>query len=111
MNPDDKTGFKKVLSVVMDYFGMGRTTSIVDTILFTLVIIFACFWFLPAAPPGIITITSGEKDSASYSVAEKCVRIIALDGLKLVIWPSAGLAENLKRLADPASQVVSYRSI
>jgi TRAP-type uncharacterized transport system substrate-binding protein len=105
MSTDDKSGFNKILSVFMEFFGLGRMASIVALILVTLVIVFACFWFFHSAPPKTITITSGEKGSAYYSVAEKYAKILARDGVKLVILPSAGSAENLKRLADPAFKV------
>jgi hypothetical protein len=51
MSANGQTGFKKILSVLMDYFGMGRTASIVAMIIVALVIIFACFWFFHSAPP------------------------------------------------------------
>ena len=105
MTADGKTGFNKILSTFMDYFGLGRTASTVGMIMVALVIIFACFWFFHTAPPKTITITSGEKGSAYYSVAEKYAKILARDGVKLVILPSAGSVENLQRLADPAFKV------
>ncbi|PKN17300.1 MAG: C4-dicarboxylate ABC transporter substrate-binding protein [Deltaproteobacteria bacterium HGW-Deltaproteobacteria-6] len=89
----------------MDYFGMGRAASIVAMIVVILVIIFACFWFFHSAPPKTITITSGEKGSAYYSVAEKYAKILARDGVKLVILPSAGSVENLQRLTDRTFKV------
>ena len=105
MSTNGKTGFNKIMSMFMDYFGMGRTASIVGMILVTLVIIFACFWFFHTAPPKTITMTSGEKGSAYYSVAGKYAKILARDGVKLVILPSAGSVENLQRLVDPAFKV------
>lgn len=105
MSTDGKTGFNKIPAMFMDYFGMGRTASIVAMILVAGVIIFACFWFFHSAPPKTITITSGEKGSAYYNVAGKYAKILARDGVKLVILPSAGSVENLSRLADPAFKV------
>ena len=105
MSKDGKTGFNKILSMFMDYFGMGRTASIVAMIFVSCVIIFACFWFFHSAPPKTMTITSGEKGSAYYSVAEKYAKILARDGVKLVILPSAGSVENLQRLTDRSFKV------
>lgn len=105
MRADGKTGFNKVLSVFMDYFGFGRTASIVAMALVAAVIVFACFWFFHSAPPKTIIVTSGEKGSAYYSVAEKYAKILARDGVKLVILPSAGSVENLQRLTDPQVKV------
>ena len=105
MSTDGKTGFDKVLSVFMDYFGIGRTASIVAMVLVAAVIVFACFWFFHSAPPKTIVMTSGEKGSAYYSVAEKYAKILARDGVKLVILSSAGSVENLRRLTDPSVRV------
>ncbi len=105
MSTDGKTGFNKVLSVFMDYFGIGRTASIVAMILVAAVILFACFWFFHSAPPKTVVMTSGEKGSAYYSVAEKYAKILARDGVKLVILSSAGSVENLQRLTDPSVRV------
>lgn len=104
MRANGKTGFNKILSMFMDYFGMGRAASIVAMILVAAVIVFACFWFFHSAPPKTIIMTSGEKGSAYYSVAEKYAGILARDGVKLIILSSAGSEENLRRLADPAFQ-------
>ena len=105
MSAEGKTGLHKILSVFMDYFGMGRTASIVAMTIVGLVIIFACFWFFHSLPNKTITITSGEKGSAFYSVAEKYAAILARDGVKLIILPSAGSVENLQRLNDPVFKV------
>ncbi len=105
MNAEGKTGFNKILSIFMDYFGMGRTASIVAMAVVALVIIFSCFWFFHSAPPKTIIMTSGEKNSAYYSVAEKYAKILARDGVKLIILPSAGSMENLQRLTDSAFKV------
>ena len=89
----------------MDYFGLGRTAAIVGMIVVVLLIMTACFWFFHSAPPKTLIITSGEKGSAYHSVAEKYAKILARDGVKLVILTSAGSVENLQRLADPAFKV------
>jgi len=78
MGEDGKTGFNKILSLFMDYFGLGRTASIVGMIVVVLLIMTACFWFFHSAPKTLI-VTSGEKGSAYYSVAEKYAKIIARD--------------------------------
>ena len=100
-----KATFDKIPAMFMDNFGLGRKASIVIMIIVGLVIIFACFWFFHSAPPKTITITSGEKGSLYYSVAEKYAKILARDGVKLIILSSAGSVENLKRLADSSFKV------
>jgi TRAP transporter TAXI family solute receptor len=91
----------KILATFMDNFGLNRTASMVVMIIAGLVIVFSCFWFFHSAPPKTITITSGEPGSAYYKVAQKYAEVLARDGVKLKILPSAGSAENLKRLTDP----------
>jgi TRAP-type uncharacterized transport system substrate-binding protein len=101
----DNGYINKILATFMDNFGLNRTASIIAMIIVGLVIFFSCFWFFHSAPPKTITITSGEKDSAYYKVAQKYAEILAHDGVKLKILSSAGSAENLKRLADPEFKV------
>ena len=105
MAADRKTAWNKVLSMFIDYFGMGRTASIVAMIIAGLVIVFACFWFFYSAPPKTITITSGDKDSVYYKIARKYAEVLARDGVTLKILTSAGSAENLQRLSDPSFKV------
>jgi TRAP-type uncharacterized transport system substrate-binding protein len=105
MDANRKTAFDKITAMFMDNFGLGRKTSIVTMIIVCLVIIFSCFWFFHSAPPKTITITSGEKGSLYYSVAEKYAKILARDGVKLIILSSAGSLENLNRLLDPSFKV------
>jgi hypothetical protein len=81
MGEDGKTGFNKIFSLFMDYFGLGRTASIVGMIVVVLLIMTACFCFFHSAPPKTLIITSGEKGSAYYSVAEKYAKILARDNL------------------------------
>ena len=95
----------KILATFMDNFGLNHTASMVVMIIVGMVIIFSCFWFFHSAPPKTITITSGEQGSAYYKVAQKYAEVLARDGVKLKILPSAGSAENLKRLTDPKFKV------
>jgi len=95
----------KILTTFMDNFGLNRTASIVVMIITGVIIVFSCFWFFHSAPPKTITITSGDPDSSYYKVAKKYAEVLARDGVKLKILPSAGSAENLKRLTDPSFKV------
>jgi TRAP-type uncharacterized transport system substrate-binding protein len=105
MEVSRKSAFDRMTAMFMDNFGLGRRASIVIVVIVGLVMIFACSWFFYSAPPKTLTITCGEKGSLYYSVAEKYAKILARDGVKLVILPSAGSVENLKRLADPSFKV------
>lgn len=105
MDINRKTRFDKIPAMFMDNFGLGRKASLGIVVLVGFVIVFACFWFFYSAPPKTMTITCGDKGSLYYSVAEKYAKILARDGVKLIILPSAGSLENLKRLADPSFKV------
>jgi hypothetical protein len=94
----------RISAMFMENFGLTRRASVAIMIAAGLLILFACFWFFHSAPPKSLTITAGEKGSVYYSVAEKYAGILARDGVKLVILPSAGSVENLARLCDPASR-------
>ena len=97
--------FSRTTAALGENFGLGRRAALAITIVAGLMIVFACWWFFHSAPPKTIIITSGDKASLYHAVAEKYARILARDGVKLVILPSAGAVENLRRLADPSFQV------
>lgn len=61
--------------------------------------------FVHPAPPDTITISSGPEGSSYALVAERYRKILARQGVTLKILPSQGSLENLKRLADPKTQV------
>ena len=105
MDTDRKTALTRLPAVIMDNFGLGRNAAVAVMIAIVGLVILACVWFFYSAPPKTITITCGEKGSLYYGVAEKYVKILARDGVKLVLLTSAGSVENLKRLTDPAFKV------
>ena len=89
----------------METFGIGRTASLIAIVLIVVVTVFATYWFFHSAPPDTITITSGPAGSIFQMNAEKYVKILARNGVKLKILPSQGSQENLKRLANPSFHV------
>lgn len=105
MDASRKAASSRFPTVIMENFGLGRNAAIAVMIAIVLLVILACLWFFHSAPPKTITITCGEKGSLYYGVAEKYAKILARDGVKLVLLTSAGSVENLKRLADPAFKV------
>jgi TRAP-type uncharacterized transport system substrate-binding protein len=74
-------------------------------VLLTIAAIGAAYWYMRPAPPDTITITSGPAGSTFQLTAEKYRKILARNGVKLQILPSAGSLENLRRLNDPAQRV------
>ena len=89
----------------MDNFGLSRRTSLMIVIVAGLLIGFACWWFFHSAPPKTIILTCGEKDSLYFRIAQRYAEILARDGVKLIILPSAGSLENLQRLSDASFTV------
>ncbi len=97
--------FKRILAMFMDNFGLDRRTAAAIVIVVGLLIVIAGYWFFHSAPPKTITLTCGEKDSLYYRVAERYAKILARDGVRLIILPSAGSLENLQRLTDASFPV------
>jgi TRAP transporter TAXI family solute receptor len=75
--------------------------SLAPVVLASVIAIAIAFHFVQPAPPSTITISSGPDGSIFRSIAEKYRKILARNGIKLEILPSAGSLDNLKRLADP----------
>src|SRR5438105_3093650 len=61
--------------------------------------------FAQPAAPDTITFSSGAECSNFRVNAEKYQKILARNDVKLVILPSQGSLENLKRLSDPKFKV------
>ena len=61
--------------------------------------------FVQPAPPHTITISAGPDGSVFRSAAEKYRKILARNGVELVILSSEGSQDNLKRLTDENSHV------
>ena len=102
---DEKNGFSQMVGVFAETFGLGRGAAISAILLIASVTLFGVFWFFHSAPPRTIYITSGPEGSAFQKSAEKYRVILARNGVKLKILPSAGSLENLKRLGNPAFRV------
>jgi hypothetical protein len=69
------------------------------------VLVFAVFWFVRAAPPKSLVITSGTPGSSFETNAYKYREILARSGITLQIVPSHGSFENLERLENPGVRV------
>ncbi len=100
-----KHGFSKLQTIFSETFGLSREAALCASILIILATILAIYWFFHLAPPGVITITSGPKDSLFQRNAEKYQQILARSGVKMRILQSQGSLDNLKRLSDPSAGV------
>ena len=74
-------------------------------VLITAIVIVAAYWYVRPAPPKTITIISGPPGSVFQRTAEKYRKILARNRMNLLILPSEGSLENLKKLNDPAVRV------
>jgi TRAP-type uncharacterized transport system substrate-binding protein len=70
-------------------------------------LVFVCsvVWFLRAAPPKTLTITSGTPGSSFETNAIRYRQILARNGVTLKILSSRGSLENLDRLANSPVRV------
>lgn len=72
-------------------------------------LVLAAFWlafqFVEPAPPKTVVISTGGEAGAYYRFGKRYAELLAGSGIKLVVRPSAGSGENLKRLSDPAEGV------
>ncbi|MGS0740223.1 TAXI family TRAP transporter solute-binding subunit, partial [Glaciimonas sp. GG7] len=69
------------------------------------VAVWLAIWLINPAPPKTITIATGPEHSNFWNVAEKYQKILARNGVKLIIVRSEGSLDNLKKLNDPTSGV------
>ena len=63
------------------------------------------YHFVDPAPPKHLVISTGDDDGDYHLFAKQYQGIMKEDGVELEIRPSSGVAENLRRLDDPNSDV------
>jgi TRAP-type uncharacterized transport system substrate-binding protein len=77
----------------------------VPIVLAVLVAFVVAAHFIRPAPPDQLVMTSGTDGSTFRNYAERYRKVLARSGITLVILPSLGSVENLKRLSDPKQHV------
>jgi TRAP transporter TAXI family solute receptor len=80
-------------------------TVIGPAVLIIAVVVWAALYFIRAAPPHTLTISTGPEGSSFQTIANRYKTILARSGIQLKIVPSAGSLENLERMSDPKSHV------
>jgi hypothetical protein len=105
MEADRKTGLARIVTLLMETFGLSHAGALAASLLISLVFCFAVFWFVHAAPPRTLIITSGTPGSSFETNAFRYRQILARSGVTLKILPSHGSLENLERLGNPSVQV------
>ncbi len=88
-----------------EMIGSGLAASLIAILAASMVAIAASLWFIHAAPPSTVTITSGPAGSIFQRNAERYQKILARSGIRLKILTSKGSLENLTRLNDPRFHV------
>jgi len=83
----------------------SKLLSLIPPVLVCLALIWAGVHFVRSAPPHTLTISSGPKGSNFETIAQRYSKILARNGIKLTILPSAGSMENLSRISNPKSHV------
>ena len=78
--------------------------TIVPAVLLALAVFVFAFRFVEPAPPDTIVISTGAIDSGYHMFAQRYKEILARDGVKLELLPSAGSQENVSRLLDKESE-------
>jgi len=67
------------------------------------------FWiayqFVKPAPPDSFVLTTGSEEGGYHAFGKRYQEILARNGIKVELQPSAGSVENLARLADEDSEV------
>ena len=79
--------------------------TITPVILIALAVFVFAFRFVEPAPPDSIVISTGAVDGGYHMFALRYQEILARDGVKLELRPSAGSQENVSRLLDDKSDI------
>lgn len=74
-------------------------------VLLALALLALAYWVLDPTPPKRLVLSTGGPQSAYQVLGERYRDALAAHGIAVELRPSAGSAENLARLRDPASSV------
>ena len=105
MEQNQKSVLARVVTPLMETFGLSYVGAVVAAALIALVVLFGVYWVVHATPPRTLTITAGTSGSSFETNAFKYREILARSRVTLRIVPSEGSLENLQRLEDPSVQV------
>src|SRR5579859_2977922 len=105
MEQNRKTALARIVTPLMETFGLSYLGAVVAALLIALVLAFGVYWVVHATPPKTLIITAGTPGSSFETNAFKYREILARSGINLKILPSQGSLENLQRLQNPSVQV------
>lgn len=94
-----KSKFRHPLAVALtETFGLSPALASLIALLVTAVCILAVVWVVRSAPPSTVTISSGPPGSSFQRYADSYKEKLAQHGITLVVLPSEGSLDNLRRL-------------
>jgi TRAP transporter TAXI family solute receptor len=99
-----KSGFPMVTALV-ETFGFSPAWALVVALGISTLCLLALAWVVHSAPPRTLTITSGPEGSTFARYADGYQKSLASHGVTLVVLPSQGSSENLRRLQSAKSGV------
>jgi hypothetical protein len=67
--------------------------------------VWLAIWLIHPAPPDTITLSAGPPGSSFWVTAQKYRKILAANGVTVVIEDSAGSLDNLRKLSNPDAHV------
>jgi TRAP-type uncharacterized transport system substrate-binding protein len=105
MEQNRKTALARIVTPLMETFGLSYTAALAAASLIGLVLLFGVYWVMHATPPKTLIITAGTPGSSFETNAFKYRLILARSGVHIKILSSQGSLENLERLEDPAVHV------
>ena len=100
---DKVSGLKPSRLAGISWLALVQTAG--PPLLVCAVIIWAALYLISSAPPRRLTISSGPLGSSFDSIAQRYGKILARSGIKLIVIPSQGSLDNLKRMSSPKSDV------
>ncbi|MBI4978178.1 MAG: ABC transporter substrate-binding protein [Spirochaetes bacterium] len=103
MKQEKLSGIVRIQKFFKETFGLSPIVTALILILFAAVIAFSIVWFIISAPPSTVVMTSGPDGSVFQTNAERYKKLLAANGVKLVVLPSHGSRENLARLMSKKS--------
>ncbi len=87
-----------MVSALIETFGFNPAVATAILLFSAVVTLVAVYWFVQAAPPRTIVLTSGPPGSTFQRYADSYAKILARNNVTLRVLPSQGSLENLQRL-------------
>lgn len=100
-----KKTYRYGLNTLMEVFDLGPTVALTVLLVAGTILLTGVIFFVRSAPPTEITISSGAEGSILHGLAQKYVKALEKNGIKVHVLTSHGSLDNLHRISDPKSKV------